>query len=144
MAHVQYLMELSKQGTDEGLKTLVATIQMALFGGKLEALGQNLDGVYRAAWVTIVQFVQTGGVDPRLLAMIVQNTRAVLGPAARQRAEWREALMQLKAEMSERGAGELVKLIDAVLALLDAGGKADGLGANLTGAYARAWDEIVK
>src|SRR5579883_971350 len=40
-AHAQYLMELSKQGTDEGLKTLVATIQMALFGGRLEALRQN-------------------------------------------------------------------------------------------------------
>jgi hypothetical protein len=91
-----------------------------------------------------VQFVETGGVDPRLLAMIVQNTRAVLGPAAGQRAEWREALVQSRAEMAGRGASELVKLIDAVLALLDAGGKADGLGTNLTGAYARAWNAIVK
>ena len=144
MAHVQYLMEISKQVTDEGVKALIETIQLALFGGKLEELGRNLEGVYRAAWETIVLFVETGGVDPRLLTMMVQNTRAVLGPAAGQRAEWREYLVQLRAEMAGRGASELVKLIDAVLALLDAGGKADGLGTNLTGAYARAWDAMVK
>ncbi len=144
MAHLQYLTEMSKQVTDEGVKALIETIQLALFGGKLEQLGQSLEGVYRAAWETIVQFVETGGVDPRLLAMIVQNTRAVLGPAAGQRDEWREALVQLKGQMAERGADELVKLIEAVIALLDAGGKADGLGANLTGVYARAWDAIVE
>jgi hypothetical protein len=144
MAHMQYLTELSKQVTDEEVKALIETIQLALVGGNLAQLGRHLEGVYRAAWETMVQFVETGGVDPRLLAMMVQNTRAVLGPAAGQRAEWREALVQLRAEMAGRGADELVKLIDAVLALLEAGGKADGLGTNLTGAYARAWDAIVK
>ena len=144
MAHMQYLTELSKQVTDEEVKALIETIQLALVGGNLAQLGRHLEGVYRAAWETMVQFVETGGVDPRLLTMMVQNTRAVLGPAAGQRAEWREYLVQLRAEMAGRGADELVKLIDAVLALLEAGGKADGLGTNLTGAYARAWDAIVK
>ena len=85
MAHVQYLAAMSTQTTDEELKALLQVIQLGLFGSDLSQLGQNLSGVYREAWEAIVVGVETGGVDPRLFAMIVQNTLAVLGPAADQR-----------------------------------------------------------
>ncbi len=84
MAHVQYLTAMSTQATDEKLKELLQVIQLGLSGSDLSQLGQNLSGVYREAWEAITVGVETGGVDPRLFAMIVQNTLAVLGPAAEQ------------------------------------------------------------
>ena len=96
MAHVQYLTAMSAQTTDEGLKALLQVIQLGLFGSDLSQLGQNLSGVYREAWEAIVMGVETGGVDPRLFEMIVQNTLAVLGPAADQKGEWRDELMQIR------------------------------------------------
>ena len=82
IAHVQYLTAMSTQTTDEELKALLQVIQLGLFGSDLSQLGQNLTGVYREAWEAIVVGVESGGVDPRLFEMIVQNTLAVLGPAA--------------------------------------------------------------
>ena len=98
MAHVQYLTAMSTQATDEKLKALLQVIQLGLFGGDLSQLGQNLSGVYREAWEAITVGVETGGVDPRLFAMIVQNTLAVLGPAAEQRNEWHDALTQMRSQ----------------------------------------------
>jgi tetratricopeptide (TPR) repeat protein len=54
MAHAQYLATLSASTTDEALKALLNTIQLALFGSDLSPLGQNLSGVYRQAWEAIV------------------------------------------------------------------------------------------
>ena len=85
MAHVQYLTAMSAQTTDEALKALLQVIQLGLFGSDLSQFGQNLSGVYRQAWEAIVVGVESGGVDPRLFEMIVQNTLAVLGPAADQK-----------------------------------------------------------
>jgi hypothetical protein len=143
MAHVQYLAAMSTQTTDEGLKALLQTIQLGLFGSDLLQLGENLSGVYREAWEAIVVGVEAG-VDPRLFAMIVQNTLAVLGPAADQLDEWRENLTRLKSQAVEGDAQELVALLDAVFGLLDAGGNPDGLGTNLKGIYAHTWQAIVE
>ncbi len=144
MAHVQYLTAMSAQTTDEGLKALLQVIQLGLFGSDLSQLGQNLSGVYRQAWEAIVIGVETGGVDPRLFEMIVQNTLAVLGPAADQLSEWREALMQIRSQAMEEEAHDLVALLDAVIRLLDGGGNPAGLGTNLKGMYARTWQAIVE
>jgi tetratricopeptide (TPR) repeat protein len=143
MAYVQYLTAMSAQTTDEGLKALLQVIQLRLFGSDLSQLGRNLSGVYREAWEAIVVGVETGGVDPRLFEMIVQNTLAVLGPAADQVGEWRDELMQIKSEAVEENAQELVALLDAVIGLLDAGGNPAGLGTNLIGMYALVWQTIV-
>jgi hypothetical protein len=107
-------------------------------------LGQNLSGVYRQAWETIVVGVESGGVDPHLFEMIVQNTLAVLGPAKEHMGAWRENLTQLKSQAMEGNAQELVALLDAVIGLLDAGGNPSGLGTSLKGVYARTWQEIVE
>ena len=88
--------------------------------------------------------VETGGVDPRLLVMIVQNTLAVLGPQADQLDKWRENLIQLKSQATEGAAQNLVALLDAVIGLLDAGGNPAGLGTNLKGVYERTWQTMVE
>ena len=120
--HMQYLAELSSRTKDEGLKELIKSIKLAMFDGDLLQLGQSLSGVYRQAWEAIVVGVETGGVDPRLFEMLVQNTLAVLGPAADKKSEWREALTQIRSQAMEGDAQELVALLDAVIGLLDAGG----------------------
>ena len=59
---MQYLSAQEAQASDEGLKALINTIQLALFSSSLAQLGQNLEGVYRQAWDAIVAGVeQTGG-----------------------------------------------------------------------------------
>ena len=144
MAHGQYLTAMGAQTTDEALKALLQVIQLGLFGSNLSQLGQNLSGVYRQAWEAIVIGVESGGVDPHLFEMIIQNTLAVLGPAADKRSEWREALTQIRSQATEGDTQELVALLDEVIGLLDAGGNQDGLGMNLKGAYARTWQAIVE
>jgi len=144
IAHVQYLTAMGTQTTDEELKALLQVIQLGLFGSDLSQLSQNLSGVYREAWEAIVVGVETGGVDPRLFEMIVQNTLAVLGSAADQLDEWRDELLQIKSQAVEGDAQELVELLDAVIGLLDKAGNPAGLGADLTGIYARTWQAIVE
>ena len=144
MAQVQYLTAMSAQTTDEGLKGLLQVIQLGLFGSDLSLLGESLSGVYRRAWEAIVVGVETGGVDPRLFEMIVQNTLAVFGPVADKRSEWREELIQIKSQAVEGDAQDLVALLDAVIGLLDAGGNPAGLGTNLKGVYARMWQAMVE
>jgi len=144
MAHELYLTTMGAQTTDEELKALINTIQLALFGGDLSQHSQNLNGVYRQAWETIVAVVETGGVDPRLLALITNETLAALGPAADQRDRWRDQLLEIKAQATEGNAQGLIALIDAVIGLLDAGGDPAGLGEGLRGVYARAWQAIVE
>ena len=61
MKHMQYLAALDAQTTDAKLKALINTIQLALFGGDLSQLGQDLSGVYRQAWEAIVAGVKTEG-----------------------------------------------------------------------------------
>jgi tetratricopeptide (TPR) repeat protein len=144
MAHVQYLTTMSTQTTDEELKVLLQVIQLGLFGSDLSQLGQNLSGVYRQAWEAIVMGVETGGVDPRLFEIIIQNTLAVLGPAVDKRNEWRDELIQIKSKSAKGDAQELVALLDAVVGLLDAEGNPSGLGTNLKGVYARTWRTIIE
>jgi hypothetical protein len=144
MAHVQYLTAMNAQTKDEELKALLQVIQLGLFGSDLSQLGQHLSGVYRQAWEAIVVGVETAGVDPRLFAVIVQNTLAVLGPAADHLGEWRENLIQLKDQATEEDTHDFVALLDAVIGLLDAGGNPAGLGTNLKGIYAQTWQAIVE
>ncbi len=54
MAHAQYLAGMSTSATDAGLKALIQVIQLALFGGDLSQVGENLSGVYKQAWEMIV------------------------------------------------------------------------------------------
>ncbi len=144
MAHGQYLTAMGTQTTDEQLKSLLQVIQLGLFGSDLSHLGENLSGVYRQAWEAIVIGVESGGVDPRLFNMIVQNTLAVLGPTTEKRCEWRENLIQLKGQATEGGAPDFVALLDAILGLMDAGGNPKELGTNLTGVYAQIWQTVVE
>jgi tetratricopeptide (TPR) repeat protein len=144
MAHVQYLTEQAAQTTDEELKVLINTIQLALFGSDLSQLGQNLSGAYKQAWEAIVLGVETEGIDPELFEAIVRNTLTVLGPAADKRGEWCNNLAQIRSQAIEAGAQQLVALVDAVIGLLDAGGNSSGLGANLTGIYAKTWQAILE
>jgi hypothetical protein len=135
---------LSRQAAaDEELQALLTTIQTALFGGELSQLGQDLRGVYRQAWEAIVQRVATGGVDPELFTALVQNTRAVLGPAAHQRDRWRENLVQVRQQAAAQDDRPMIALLDAVIALLDAGGDPSGLNPNLTGIHAQTWHTIL-
>jgi tetratricopeptide (TPR) repeat protein len=60
MAHAQYLTTLAGQSDDEQVKALVNTIQHALFGGNLDSLGHDLEGVYARAWAAIVAGIQQG------------------------------------------------------------------------------------
>jgi tetratricopeptide (TPR) repeat protein len=144
MAQGQYLSTMSAQTTDDELKALLQVIQLGLFSSDLSQLGENLSGVYRQAWETIVVGGESGGVDPRLFEMIIQNTLAVLGPAEDQFDKWRESLTQFGKQANEGDARELVALVDAVIGLLDAGGNPAGLGTSLTGVYARTWQAIVE
>src|SRR3989442_1698880 len=79
--HAQYLATLSAQTKDEELKSLIDTIQLALFGGDLLQLGQHLNGVYRQAWEAIVVGVETEGVDPDFFDLLIRNSLFVLGSA---------------------------------------------------------------
>ncbi len=63
MTHVQYLTTLAARTTDEELKALINTIQLALFGGDLAQLGQDLNGIYRQTWEAIVAGVEQGGMS---------------------------------------------------------------------------------
>jgi hypothetical protein len=60
MAHAQYLTSLATQSGDAQLQALVNTIQTALFGGNLDSLGHDLEGVYAQAWAAIVAGIQQG------------------------------------------------------------------------------------
>jgi len=144
MAHAQYLNTLAAQTTDEELKKLINAIQMALFGGALSQPGQNLSGVYLQAWQAIVVGVETGGVDPEVFEQLVRNTRAVLGPAADKRSEWRNTLVDVRNQATLQGDQRMVALLDAIIGLLDADGNPTGLGVGLTGLYAQTWQGIVQ
>jgi hypothetical protein len=61
MAHMQYLATQLSQTTDEELKALINTIQLALFSRDLSQLGQNLSGVYRQGREIIVAAVKKEG-----------------------------------------------------------------------------------
>lgn len=87
--------------------------------------------------------VEAGGVDARLFEAIASNTLAVLGPAASRRGEWRTNLVELRNGATAQGQRNLAALLDAVIALLDAGGNPAGLGNDLQGIYARTWQAIV-
>jgi hypothetical protein len=143
MAYMQSLVGQLAQTTDEQLKALLSTIQLALFSTDLSVFGSNLDGVYRQAWNTIVATVEAGGVDPRVFEAIVNNTLAVLGPASEQRNEWRGNLADIRNQATVQGNRNMAAFVDAVIGLLDADGKVEGLGTGLQGIYAKMWEGIV-
>src|SRR6266699_596587 len=143
LAHAQYLTAQTTQATDDHLKALINTIQLALFSSDLSQLGRELQGVYRQAWEGIVIGVETGGVDPRLFDMITNNTLAVLGPTSNRRSEWRNDLVEMRNVASAQGARHLLTLFDAVIGLLDAGGNPRDLGEGLTGVYYKTWQNLV-
>ena len=144
MAHLQYLKEQMTQTTDERLKALLHVIQLALFSRDLSQLGRELQGVYRQAWEAITVSVEAGGVDPGMFHLIINNTLAVLGPASSQRSEWRDTLVEMRNQATVQGNRNMTALLDAVIRLLDAGGKPDGLGLDLQGIYAQTWQTIVQ
>jgi hypothetical protein len=143
MAYMQYLTGQLAQTTDEQLKALLNTIQLALFSTDLSVFGGDLNGVYRQAWNTIAATVEAGGIDPRLFEAIVNNTLAVLGPASEHRNEWRGNLADIRNQSTVQGDRNMAAFVDAVIGLLDVGGKSEELGDGLQGIYARMWQEIV-
>jgi hypothetical protein len=140
MACAQYLSSLDT--SEDGMADFVAAVQRALFGGDLAESGRGLSGVYAAAWAFIVQEVEGGGLV-QALNQIVGNTLAVLGPASDQIDEWRSALEQVRTQASAQGDSEMVALIDAVLALLAAGGNPGGIDLALSGPHAEAWAALL-
>ena len=143
-AHGQYLTEQLTQTTDEQLKALLETIQLALFTHDLSQLGRDLQGVYRQAWETITVTVEAGGVDPDTFNILVSNTLAVLGPAASQRSEWRSTLTEMRNHTTMKGERNMGALLDNIIGLLDAEGNPAGLGQNLQGIYAQTWHALVQ
>ncbi len=143
MEHAQYLAIVAAQTTDEDLNALITVIQLALFSKDLSQPGRGLKGIYQQAWEAIVVGVESGGVDPRVFDAIEKNTLAVLGPAAHQRSEWRNNLVELRNQSTAMGDRNMVTLLDAVIGLLDAGGNPTGLGVDLKGIYANTWQKIV-
>jgi hypothetical protein len=144
IAHMQYLTTQAAPTTDEQFKALLNTIQLALFSTDLSQIGRDLIGVYRQAWETIAATVEAGGVDPRQFEAIANNTVAVLGPAANQRSAWRNNLADVRNQTTARGDRNMVALLDAVIGLMDADGKPEGLGDGLKGIYANTWRAIVE
>jgi len=144
MAHGQYLTEQLTQTRDEQLKALLEAIQLALFTPDLSQLGRDLQGVYRQAWETITVNVEAGGVDPDTFNILVNNTLAVLGPAASQRSEWRSNLTEIRNQATVKGDRNMGALLDAIIKLLDAQGNPAGLGQNLQGIYAQTWHALVQ
>ena len=143
LAHVHYLATLGAQASDEQLKALIQTLQMALLGGDLAQPGQELEGVYLQAWRSIVIGTETSGIDPRLFELIGSNTLAVLGPAPEKLPEWRAMVLQFKDQAIQAKNEQLVALLEAVVGLLDAGGNPGGLGADLAGYYAQVWQALI-
>jgi hypothetical protein len=141
MAHAQYLMALANETTDEGLKSLIQVLQLALFSNDFSHLGGDLKGVYRQAWEAIVEEVKA---NFERLEIIASNTVAVLGPAADKRSEWRDNLAALRNQATAKGDRNMLALLNAVIGLLDAGGDASGLGDGLTGVYEKAWQGILE
>ena len=144
MAHMQYLTEQMTQTTDKQLIALLQVIQLALYSRDLSQLGRDLQGVYQQAWEVITVSVEAGGVDPGTFNILINNTLAVLGPAASQRSEWRESLVEMRNQATVQGGRNMVALLDDVIRLLDAGGNPAGLGQNLKGIYAQTWQAIVR
>ena len=77
------------------------------------------------------------------MEIIVNNTVAVLGPAADRRSEWRSSLVQIRNQAVSTPDQNMVDLMDVILALLDAGGDPDGLGDDLQGVHAQTWLNIL-
>jgi hypothetical protein len=144
MAHHQYLTGAANATTDEQLKALFQTIQLALFASDLSPLGRDLEGIYAQVWQAITATVEAGGVDPRIFEQLVANTLAVLGPAANRCSEWRSNLAGTLNQATAGGDRNLAALVVALIGLLDANGKPAGLGENLQGIYARTWQTIVE
>jgi tetratricopeptide (TPR) repeat protein len=58
LAHTTYLTQLDARVRDEQIRSLVHTIQVALFGANMRELGANLTSMCRAAWERIVAGVE--------------------------------------------------------------------------------------
>jgi hypothetical protein len=144
MEHAKYLAMLAVQTTDEDLKALINVIQLALLGKDLSQLRGDLKGVYQQVREAIVVGVESGGVDPRVFDAIINNTLAVLGPAAHQQSERRNNLVGLRNQPTTMGDRNMVALLDDRIELLYAGGNPIGLGDDLKGTYAQTWQEIVE
>lgn len=143
IAHLQALLPLAAQTDDPALTAFYSAVQMALVGGDLREAGRSLTGVYAQVWQAIVATV-TGEAPVDLLDVLVQNTLAVLGPARAQRGQWEDELAQLHSRAAAEGARGLADLVETILALLAADGKAAGLGAGLEEPFAAAWRRIVE
>ena len=113
---------------------------LSLLNGEPAALPTGNE--YHALWQAIIDGV-TGNKPQNLLDILVNNTLAVLGPAAAQRAKWQSDLEQLQSQAIAEGERGLADLVETVLALLAASGNPSGLGAGLEGPFAQAWQEIV-
>jgi hypothetical protein len=83
-------------------------------------------------------------VDPGTFNLLINNTLAVLGPAASQRSEWRNHLVEMRNQATVRGERNMLALLDDVIGLLDAGGNPAGLGQDLQGIYAQTWQVLVR
>src|SRR5205814_1609149 len=142
--YVHYLNLQATKTTDEDLKVLINTIQLALFTNDLSQLGANLKGLYRQTWEAIVSRVETEGIDPRIFRAIILNTLTILGPAPHRRSIWRNDLMEVRNQATASGNPNMISLLDAVIGLLDAGGNPAGLGEGLKGIYAKTWQAILE
>jgi hypothetical protein len=144
LALVQHLEGLIRESEAPGAVTLYRAIQKLLSEEDPAVFVQSLSGVYRQVWQALQGALALGDVDVELLEALVNNTLAVLGPAAHQKAAWLDNLAQLREGFSQRGDGATVALVDSVTGLLHANGDPQGLGQGLTGVHQQVWHAIVK
>ena len=142
MAQAGRLQAALQAATDPEAQAFIRAMQMALFGGDLRALKSNLGGTYAELWEALI-FNVIAGEQAGLLMTLVNNTRAVLGPAASQKAEWRANLIALREQVLQAKDNDLLAFIEALIRLLDADGRAAGLGVGLRGVYADLWRQLV-
>lgn len=78
------------------------------------------------------------------IGTLLANTAAVLGPAAGQRAEWRETLETLQTEAQQTGDADTAGLAAALLRLLDEGSQhVEAIAPDVPEAYDDAWARLV-
>jgi hypothetical protein len=154
------LQDAQERGADWQIEVDFYTAVLALLDGQTPSLPD--DHPYAGALAQIQSGIAAGGVQDdgdseddehpvdaeqsmtRLFEAIGSNTLAVLGPAPEKLPEWRAMVLQLKEQATQANDVQLIALLDAVVGLLDAGGNASGLGADLTGYYAQVWQGLVE
>jgi tetratricopeptide (TPR) repeat protein len=130
-------MGLRQDAAGQTLELFNHWLQAMQYGKPLISQADIVDGLQNEEVVDR----QTENLD--LFDVLIRNTIAVLGPRKDKQQEWHGTLVQMRSQAREQGIHNLVVLLDAIIGLLEAKGNPAGLGANLAGAEAKIWQDIV-